>query len=77
MVSDGDSKAFTTVENVYMDVKVIKVDCVGHVQKRMWKYLLTLKARTKGNLLDGKAIGGQGRLTETRIKKCRNSMAWQ
>ena len=76
MVSDRDSKAFATVENVYMEVKVIKVDYVGHVQKRMGKYLLTLKAKTKGKLLDGKAIGGQGRLTETRIKKCRNIMAW-
>lgn len=38
MVSDGDSKAFNTVENVYDDCKVIKLDCVGHVQKRMGKH---------------------------------------
>ena len=69
MVSDGDSKAFSTVENVYMETKVIKLDCVGHIQKRMGKHLLTLKARTKGNLIDGKPIGGKGRLTDTRIKK--------
>lgn len=69
MVSDGDSKAFNTVENVYDDCKVIKLDCVGHVQKRMGKHLLNLKARTKGKLEDGKPIGGHGRLTETKIKK--------
>ena len=40
MVSDGDSKAFNTVENVYDDCKVIKLDCVGHEQKRMGKHLI-------------------------------------
>ena len=42
---------------------------MGHVQKRMGKHLLNLKARTKGKLPDGKPIGGRGRLTETRIKE--------
>ena len=69
MVSDGDSKAFNTVENVYEGLKVIKLDSVGHVQKRMGKHLLNLKARKKGKLADGKPIGGQGRLTDTKIKK--------
>ena len=69
MVSDGDSKAFDTVENVYDDCKVIKLDCVGHFQKRMGKHLLNLKARTKGKLEDGKPIGGRGRLTESKIKQ--------
>lgn len=70
MVSDGDSKAFNTVENIYGgDCKVEKLDCVGHVQKRMGKHLLNLKARTKGKLEDGKPIGGQGRLSESRIKR--------
>ena len=69
MVSDGDSKAFNTVENVYDDCEVIKLDCVGHVQKRMGKHLINLKARTKGKLTDGKPIGGHGRLTETKIKQ--------
>ena len=48
MVPDGDSKAFNTVKNVYDECKVIKLDRVGHVQKRMGKHLLNLKARTKG-----------------------------
>ena len=69
MVSDGDSKAFNSVENVYGKIKVEKLDCVEHVQKRMDKHLLNLKARTKGKLADGKPIGGIGRLSDTRIKK--------
>ena len=68
MVSDGDSKAFNTIESIYSDCKVVKLDCVGHVQKRMGKHLMNLKARTKGKLADGKPIGGQGRLTEGKIK---------
>ena len=69
MVSDGDSKAFNVVENAYGDCKVIKLDCVGHVQKRMGKHRLNLKSRTKGKLEDGKLIGGHDRLTESKIKQ--------
>ena len=69
MVSDGDSKAFSTVRNVYDDCEVIKLDCVGHVQKRMGKHLMNLKARTKGKLEDGKPVGGRGRLTEGKIQQ--------
>ena len=46
MVSDCDSKAFNVVENTCDNCKVIKLDCVGHVQKRMGKHLLNLKTRT-------------------------------
>lgn len=48
MVSDGDSKAFNAVENTYNECKVEKLDCVGHVQKRMGKQLMNLKSTTKG-----------------------------
>lgn len=69
MVSDGDSKAFNNVENVYDDCKIVKLDCVGHVQKRMGKHLMNLEARTKGKLADGKPIGGHGQLAEGKIKQ--------
>ena len=69
MVGDGDSKAFNSVQNMYGELKVEKLDCVGHVQKRMGKHLLNLKSRTKGKLPDGLSIGGRGRLTEDKIKK--------
>ena len=58
MVSDGDSKAFNTGENVYAGLSVIKLDCIGHVQKRMRKHLMNLKA-----------FRDHGRLTETKMKK--------
>lgn len=69
MVSDGDSKAFNSVENIYGEIKVEKLDCVGHVQKRMGKHLLNLKSRIKGKLADGRPIGGAGRLSDPKIKK--------
>ena len=69
MVCDGDSKAFNSVEHVYGETKVEKLDCVGHVQKRMGKHLLHLKSRTKGTLADGQPNGGRGRLTEGKIKQ--------
>ncbi|CAB3989512.1 Hypothetical predicted protein [Paramuricea clavata] len=69
MVSDGDSKAFSAVEDTYDGIKVEKMDCVGHVQTLMGKHLMNLKATTKGKLEDGKTIGGHGRLTEEKIKQ--------
>ena len=72
MVSDIDSKAYAKIfeMNVYgEDVQIKKLDCVGHVQKRMGKRLLNLKSVTKGELADGKTIGGRGNLTEAIRKK--------
>ena len=37
---------------------------------------MNLKSSTKGKLADGKPIGGQGRLTESRIKKIKSIMDW-
>lgn len=69
MVLDGDSKALNTVENVYRDCKVVKLDCVGHVQRRMGKHLTNLRARTKGKLADGKPIGGQADWLKEELQK--------
>lgn len=69
MVYDGNSKAFIAVDDTYDGAKVEKIDCVGHVQKRMGKHLLKLKSSTKGKLKDGKRIGGRGGLTEAKIKQ--------
>ena len=66
MVSDGDSKAFNSVENVYGEIKVEKLDCARHVERRISKHLLNLKARTNGKLAHGRPIGGTGRLYETK-----------
>lgn len=61
--------AQTTRPSTPCIIKVEKLDCVEHVQKRMGKHLLNLKARTKGKLADVRYIVNTGRLTDTKIKK--------
>ncbi|CAL1294481.1 unnamed protein product [Larinioides sclopetarius] len=47
-----------------------KIECVGHIQKRMGNRLRKLKASFgKNKLSDKKTIGGKGRLTDVAIKK--------
>lgn len=54
----------------YGNVDIQKIECVGHVQKRMGKRLRDLKKNAKGRVLaDGKTIGGKGRLTDVEIQK--------
>lgn len=70
-LGDGDSKAFETVKNLkpYGDEVVIsKLECVGHIQKRMGGRLRRLKLANKKKLLsDGKPLTGKGRLTDSVI----------
>ena len=69
-LGDEDSKAFNLVteKDVSEDVKVTKLECVRHVQKRMGSRLRSQKKRSGKNHLDGgKPIGGRGRLTENEI----------
>ncbi|GFV02293.1 uncharacterized protein TNCV_528641 [Trichonephila clavipes] len=65
-LGDGDSKGFLTIKEakVYGDTEVEKLECVGHVQKRMGTRLRNILKMSKGNKLsDGKNISGRGRLT--------------
>ncbi|GFT41501.1 uncharacterized protein TNCV_3942611 [Trichonephila clavipes] len=70
---DGDTKTFNALsENKpYDDDYLIqKIECVGHVQKRMGTRLRKLKlVYSKKELSDGKTIGGKGRLTDSLIDK--------
>ncbi|GFX25746.1 uncharacterized protein TNCV_4337301 [Trichonephila clavipes] len=70
---DGDSKTFSSIaqKKPYGDsVPIEKIECVGHVQKRMGSRLRKLKALWGGKKLsDGKTIGGKGRLTDAIISK--------
>ncbi|GFU28571.1 uncharacterized protein TNCV_467801 [Trichonephila clavipes] len=70
---DGDTKTFNALsENKpYGDDYLIqKIECVGHVQKRMGTRLMKLKlVYIKKKLSDGKTIGGKGRLTDSLIDK--------
>ncbi|GFW76844.1 uncharacterized protein TNCV_59421 [Trichonephila clavipes] len=65
-LGDGDSKGFLTIKEakVYGDTEVEKLECVGHVQKRMGIRLRNILKMRKGiKLSDGKNISGRGRLT--------------
>ncbi|GFS51125.1 uncharacterized protein TNCV_3532441 [Trichonephila clavipes] len=68
-IGDGDSKTFSsiTASNPYgEDITVSKIECVGHVQKRMGTRYEKLK-QMSSKLSDGKSIGGKGRLTDRMI----------
>jgi hypothetical protein len=62
---DGDSKAFKSIEDIYGDDKVIKMECVGHVQKRVGTRLRKLKKDKTG-------LGGKGRLTNFTVDRLQN-----
>lgn len=70
-LGDGDSSAYKSVAEAkpYGDCTINKLECIGHVQKRMGKRLRDLKNKTKGKLSDGKPLSGKNRLTEAAIQK--------
>lgn len=67
-LGDGDSKAHAAVcqSKPYGDCNIEKIECIGHVQKRMGSRLKSLKVKTK-KLPDGKYLGGKGRLIDSAI----------
>ncbi|GFY20962.1 uncharacterized protein TNCV_3990061 [Trichonephila clavipes] len=70
-LEDGDSKAFDNIvkNKVYVDnCTITKLECIGHVLKRMGSRLQRFKAKMRGQKLsDGKALCGKNRLTEASI----------
>ncbi|GFT23519.1 uncharacterized protein TNCV_2017501 [Trichonephila clavipes] len=70
-LGDGDCKAFDAVrkKNIYgNEYPIKKLECIGHVMKRMGTRLRRLKAQLKGQILsDGKCLSGKNRLTEHEI----------
>ncbi|CAG5121444.1 unnamed protein product [Candidula unifasciata] len=77
-LGDGDSKSYTSVANaeppVYTDVDIAKLECCGHVQKRMGRHLTNkvneLKKETfMHNGKSVRGIGGRGCLTKKSILK--------
>ncbi|GFY09522.1 uncharacterized protein TNCV_4322011 [Trichonephila clavipes] len=58
---EGDSKGFLQVKDIY----VTKLECIGHIQKRVGSRLRKLKKNTKG-------LGGKGKLTDKFIDKLHN-----
>lgn len=69
-LGDCDSKGFEAVlesQPYGKDVDIEKLECVGHVQKRLGTRLRKLKKIKKEKLSDGKGLGGKGRLTDDKI----------
>lgn len=75
-LGDGDSKAFKEVlesKPYGNSVNISKLECIGHVQKRMGARLRRLKSVMKGKKLDdGKTLDGKGRLTDSIIDHIQN-----
>ena len=73
-IGDGDSKSYNIFQaDPYEGIRVNKLKCIGHIQKRVGTRLRKLKsANTKAVLSDGKKLSGQGRLTEKFINKLQN-----
>ena len=74
-IGDGDSKSYNDIfqTDLYEGIGVNKLECIGHIQKRVGTRLRKLKsANTKAVLSDGKKLSGQGRLTEKFINKLQN-----
>jgi hypothetical protein len=64
-LGDGDSKSFSTVKNFYEGFLVEKLECVGHIQKRVGNRLRNLKKNVKN-------LGGKGKLTNKVIDRLQN-----
>ncbi|GBN05699.1 hypothetical protein AVEN_95474-1 [Araneus ventricosus] len=62
---EGDSKGFEEVKNIYDNNSVEKLECTGHVQKRVGGRLRKFKKNEKG-------LGGKGKLTDKFIDKLQN-----
>ncbi|GFY32216.1 uncharacterized protein TNCV_3557241 [Trichonephila clavipes] len=63
-IGDGDTKTFPELQRT-APYSIEKVECVGHIQKRMGARLRKLKTMNRGKKLsDGKSISGKNRLTD-------------
>ena len=72
-IGDGDTKAHQSVvaASPYDNMEIKKLECIGHVQKRLGTRLRSLLREKKGQKLsDGKLLSGKNRLT----KKIINAM---
>ena len=74
-IGDGDSKSYNDIYqgDPYEGIVANKLECIGHIQKRVGTRLRKLMAsNTKTILSDVKKLSGQGRLTEKIINNLQN-----
>ncbi|GFV67310.1 CCHC-type domain-containing protein [Trichonephila clavipes] len=62
---DGDSKGYESVKNFYGINTVTKLECIGHVQKRVDLRFRQIKKKKKG-------LGGKNKLTDKLIDRIQN-----
>lgn len=76
MLGDGDSSTYNAIvqSKPYGDDCIPnKLECIGHVQKRVGSRLRKLKNANKGvKLDDGKGLAGRGRLTDGKVDVLQN-----
>ena len=66
-LGDGDTKSYSAVieDKPNEDADIKKLECLGHVQKRMGARLRKLKSEMRGKRLsDGLCLSGRNRLTD-------------
>ena len=73
-LGDGDSKSYKTVADAqpYGSVEIEKLECCGHIQKRMGRRLMGKVRQLNSTVFDNdgksvKGIGGAGKLTQKAI----------
>ncbi|GLH09844.1 Uncharacterized protein GBIM_14881 [Gryllus bimaculatus] len=70
-IGDGDARTFKAMVDLKpyrSNLPITKLECVGHVQKRMGTILRKMKEEYKGKTLtDGKKISAKNRLTDAVI----------
>ena len=73
-IGDGDSKAYLDIvkNDPYPGTAVEKLECVGHIQKRVSNRLRNLRNTMKAPLADGKTLRGRVTLTDKIINKLQN-----
>ena len=73
-IGDGDSKAYLDIvkNDPYPGTVVEKLECVGHIQKRVGNRLRNLRSTMKAPLANGKTLRGRGRLNGKIINKLQN-----
>ena len=74
LIGDGDSKTYPLIlaADPYLGITVEKLECIGHIQKRIGSRLRNVRTKHKETLSDGKRISGRGHLTEKLINKLQN-----
>ena len=73
-IGDGDSKPYLDIvkNDLYPGTVVEKLECVGHIQKRVGNRLRNLRNTMKTPLADGKTLRRRGRLTNKFINRLQN-----